>query len=50
MIADWDAWAKRADVDPWTGPKRNDWGAEITPKKDQNKKKSADKQKKQPQT
>src|SRR3954471_24346187 len=30
MIAEWDAWAKRADVDPWTGPKRNDWGAEIT--------------------
>ncbi len=31
MIAAWDAWAKRADVDEWTGPKRNDWGAEIVP-------------------
>jgi arylsulfatase A-like enzyme len=31
MIANWDAWAKRADVDEWTGPKRNDWGAEIIP-------------------
>jgi len=29
MIAAWDAWAKRADVDEWTGPKRNDWGQEI---------------------
>ena len=29
MIAQWDAWAKRADVDPWTGPARNDFGAEI---------------------
>jgi arylsulfatase len=48
MIAEWDAWAKRADVDEWTGPKRNDWGAEIQPKKDQNKKK-ANKQKKQAQ-
>jgi hypothetical protein len=31
MIADWDAWANRADVDPWTGAKRNDWGEEIRP-------------------
>jgi arylsulfatase A-like enzyme len=31
LIAQWDGWAKRADVDPWTGPKRNDWGAEIMP-------------------
>src|SRR4051812_1549045 len=50
MIAEWDAWAKRADVDEWTGPKRNDWGAEIQPKNDQNKKKAGNKQKKQPQT
>jgi arylsulfatase A-like enzyme len=50
MIAEWDAWAKRADVDEWTGPKRNDWGAEIQPKNDQNKKKAGNKQKKQSQT
>lgn len=42
MIAQWDAWAKRADVDPWTGPKRTDWGAEITQeKKKQRQRKSA---------
>jgi arylsulfatase len=50
MIANWDAWAKRADVDEWTGPKRNDWGAEIGPKKNDQKKKPPSKQKKQPQT
>jgi arylsulfatase len=50
MIAQWDAWARRADVDPWTGPKRYDWGAEIKPKKDEQKKKSPKKQNKQPQT
>ncbi|HVT30873.1 MAG TPA: arylsulfatase, partial [Lacipirellulaceae bacterium] len=33
LIAEWNAWAKRADVDPWTGPARTDWGAEIRPKK-----------------
>ena len=27
MIAQWDAWSKRADVDAWTGPARNDFGA-----------------------
>lgn len=31
LIAQWDAWAKRADVDEWTGPKRNDWGEEVLP-------------------
>lgn len=36
LIAEWEAWAKRSDVDPWTGPARNDWGAEIlAPKKNQ---------------
>ncbi len=35
LVDEWDAWAKRADVDPWTGPARNDWGAEIGPKKKQ---------------
>jgi arylsulfatase len=49
LIADWDAWAKRADVDPWTGPKRNDWGAEIKPKNDNQKKKSPRKRSKQSQ-
>jgi arylsulfatase len=45
MIANWDAWAKRADVDEWTGPKRNDWGAEIVPpgQKKPNAKKNAKK-------
>ena len=33
LIAKWNAWAQRADVDPWTGPARTDWGAEIRPKK-----------------
>jgi arylsulfatase A-like enzyme len=34
LIAEWEAWAERANVDPWTGPARNDWGAEIDkPKK-----------------
>jgi arylsulfatase A-like enzyme len=31
MIAQWDAWATRADVDPWTGYRRTDWGEEILP-------------------
>ena len=33
MISQWEAWAKRADVDPWTGPARNDSGGEINEKK-----------------
>jgi arylsulfatase len=28
LIARWEAWAERADVDPWPGPARNDWGEE----------------------
>ena len=24
--AEWDAWAKRANVDPWRGPRRTPWG------------------------
>ena len=24
--AEWDAWAKRANVDPWIGPRRQPWG------------------------
>lgn len=27
LADDWDAWAKRSDVDPWTGPARNNAGA-----------------------
>ncbi len=29
LAADWDAWAKRADVDPWTGPARDNSGAVL---------------------
>jgi arylsulfatase A-like enzyme len=29
LVAEWEAWAKRSDVDQWTGPPRNDAGAEI---------------------
>jgi hypothetical protein len=26
LAAEWDAWAKRAHVDPWVGPRRLPWG------------------------
>lgn len=26
LAAEWDAWAKRANVDPWVGPRRLPWG------------------------
>ena len=26
LSAEWDAWARRAHVDPWTGPRPNNWG------------------------
>jgi arylsulfatase A-like enzyme len=29
LIAEWEAWAKRSDVDEWTGPSRQDSGDEI---------------------
>jgi hypothetical protein len=29
LIAQWEAWAKRADVDQWEGKVRNDWGEEL---------------------
>jgi arylsulfatase len=29
LIARWEAWAKRADVDDWTGPARQDSGEEV---------------------
>lgn len=29
LIAEWEAWAKRADVDQWEGRARTDWGEEI---------------------
>lgn len=35
LAADWEAWAKRADVDSWPGFERNDSGAEL--RKDQTK-------------
>jgi arylsulfatase A-like enzyme len=28
LIAKWEEWAARSDVDPWPGPARNDWGEE----------------------
>ena len=27
----WDAWAARANVDPWTGPPRLPWGDDAPP-------------------
>jgi arylsulfatase len=29
LIAEWEAWAARSDVDPWQGEVRSDWGEEI---------------------
>jgi arylsulfatase A-like enzyme len=29
LAAEWDAWAKRANVDPWTGPARLPWGDDV---------------------
>lgn len=29
LAAAYDAWAKKSYVDPWTGPRRTDWGSEI---------------------
>jgi arylsulfatase len=29
LIAQWEAWAARSDVDPWTGPARQDSGEEV---------------------
>jgi arylsulfatase len=31
LAAEWEAWAKRANVDQWTGPRRTNWGEEIKP-------------------
>jgi arylsulfatase len=31
LAAEWEAWAKRAHVDQWTGPRRTNWGEEIKP-------------------
>ncbi len=28
LAASYDAWAKRTNTDPWTGPRRTDWGQE----------------------
>ncbi len=33
LTAEWEAWAKRANVDRWTGPRRTNWGEEIKPAK-----------------
>jgi arylsulfatase len=32
LIAKWNAWAKRADVGPWPGPARADWG-DVPPRR-----------------
>jgi arylsulfatase len=32
LAAEWDAWAKRANVDPWKGPRRAPWGDDIADK------------------
>ena len=29
--AQWDAWAKRANVDPWNGARRLPWGDDARP-------------------
>ena len=31
LAAAWDAWAARANVDPWTGPPRLPWGDDAEP-------------------
>jgi arylsulfatase A-like enzyme len=31
LINEWNTWAKRADVNPWEGPARNDFGSELLP-------------------
>ena len=31
LSAEWEAWAKRANVDPWTGPRRLPWGDDARP-------------------
>jgi arylsulfatase len=32
LAAEWDAWARRANVDPWKGPRRATWGDDIIDK------------------
>lgn len=41
LIAEWEAWAKRADVGPWPGGKREEWGDERQPKRDRKGAKAA---------
>ncbi|MBL8173689.1 MAG: arylsulfatase [Bryobacterales bacterium] len=41
LSAAYDGWAKRTFVEPWTGPKRTDWGSEITAGDGLKKKKKA---------
>jgi arylsulfatase A-like enzyme len=38
LIADWEAWAKRADVGPWPGGPRTPWGGEKGEQNAKNKK------------
>jgi arylsulfatase len=37
LIADWEAWAKRADVGPWPGKRRQEWGDEKPAKQQKQK-------------
>jgi arylsulfatase len=32
LAAEWEAWARRANVDPWKGPRRAAWGDEMADK------------------
>jgi arylsulfatase A-like enzyme len=41
LIADWEAWAKRADVGPWPGKARQEWGDEKGPGKKAKQQKAA---------
>jgi len=41
LSAAYDAWAQRTFAEQWTGPKRTDWGSEITSGNGQKKKKKA---------
>jgi arylsulfatase A-like enzyme len=31
LAAEWEAWARRANVDAWTGPRRLPWGDDARP-------------------
>jgi arylsulfatase len=37
LIAEWETWAKRSDVDPWVGELREDWGDPVKKEKPKDK-------------